>query len=528
MRDHIQRGTAVFLVFVLVLVGAACGGSSSEGTSGDGSDSTTDDGSDDRAVTEGGSIVLVQPVDPDTLDPTTVTNGPTSGSQILSAIYDALYTVDEDGTVQPRIATDFSSEDGVVWTMTLRDGVLFSDGTPLDAEAVLAQWQLLKDTIRSSSWSYFQQIESMAAVDPTTFQVTLTEENRQFHLVPTINQAVWIPSPTARAASGEDFGAEPVGAGPFVLDSRVQGSETTLVRNPSYWQEGLPLLDELVVRTISDPQQFADALLTGTAQVGSGVPDVAAAQAEEAGFTLEGMNTWGGSCFLFNDAQAPFDDVRARKAVYLALDMDALNDTVSGGASEAPRTLFPEGSPFHDPELEFPEPDPDEAQRLFDELADEGNPVEFSILTPAGDASTRATAVQTQLAAFENVAVELDVVDGATYGPRLFTGDFQLGLFGLTGTDPEPQISSMQSDWPIPIAALGDADIDQAIRAGQTAEDVEGRQAAYREFTTVLNDLFRIKFMARTRGWFAMDGDVTGIELYGQGTPLYENLGLLG
>jgi peptide/nickel transport system substrate-binding protein len=514
------RRIGLVAAVVLALLAAAC--------SSDGGDATSDTEPRQVEVATGGTATMVQPVDPATLDPTTVTNGPTSGSQIVSAIYDALFTVADDGTFEPRIATDFASDDGITWTMTLRDDVMFSDGTPLDADAVMAQWDLLKNTVRASVWSYFQKIDSMRVVDPTTFEVTLVEENRQFYRTPLINQATWIPSPTARAAAGEDFGNQPVGAGPFMLQSRTQGSETTLVRNPDYWQEGLPKLDTLVIRTINDPQQLADTILTGAAQGGTGVPDVAAQQTADAGLERVGVNTFGGGCFLFNDKQAPFDDIRARQAVYLAVDMEELNQTVSDGASETPLTLFPEGSPFYDPDQAFPEPDPDEAQRLFDELAAEGTPVQFSILTPGGDAQTRSTALQTQLAAYENVTAELNVVDGATYGPTLFAGDFQLGLFGLTGDDPEPQIASMSSDWPIPIASMGSPEIDQDIRDGQTATDLEGRKEAYDSLAATLNDIFKIKFMSRSRGWFVMDDTVSGVELYGQGTPLWENFGLVG
>jgi ABC-type transport system substrate-binding protein len=85
----------------------------------------------------------------------------------------------------------------------------------------------------------------------------------------------------------------------------------------------------------------------------------------------------------------------------------------------------------------------------------------------------------------------------------------------------------MSSDWPIPIASMGSPEIDQAIRDGQTATDLEGRQAAYDSLATTLNDIFKIKFMSRSRGWFVTDDSVGGIELYGQGTPLWENFGLV-
>jgi peptide/nickel transport system substrate-binding protein len=75
--------------------------------------------------------------------------------------------------------------------------------------------------------------------------------------------------------------------------------------------------------------------------------------------------------------------------VYLALGMEALNESFTSGASEVPTSCFPGGSPFHNPDVSFPEPDREEAQRLLDELAAEGDPVSFTIAVPArGDSAT--------------------------------------------------------------------------------------------------------------------------------------------
>jgi peptide/nickel transport system substrate-binding protein len=510
------------LLLVLALLMGACG---SDDDSGDG-------GSDDTAAAEevvsGGSATVVQPVDAATLDPTTPTNSPLVGSTVPSAVFDTLYLIDDDGGIIPRIATDFSSDDGITWTMTLRDGVTFSDGTPFDAEAVRAQWERIKENIRGTTYAYMQRIASMTAVDPTTFEVVLTSENRQFYRTTLITSLQWIPSPTAYAEKGENFANDPVGAGPFVVTSRTQGSETVLEKNPTYWQDGLPKLDTLVVRTINDPQQAGDTVFTGGAQAAVGQTDQIAQQAEDDGLTAMGVNMIGGGNWLYTDKRPPFDDIRARQAVYYALDMEALNETITGGAAETPKTLFPEASPFYNPDIEFPQPDPEEAQRLFDELASEGKPVSFVILTPQGDNDTRARAMQTQLASFENVEVQIDAVDGSTYGTRLYTGDFDLALYGLAGPDPEPQVAVFTTGWANPIAIMNDPDIDAAVRAGETATSVEDRKAAYDDLNVALNDLFRITWMTRTKAWAIEAQDVGGLELYGMGTPLFENFGRVG
>ena len=513
---------AIGMGLVLTLILAACGGSSDD--SADPVDTTTP-----PEVVTGGTATVVQPADAATLDPTTLVNAPSTAALLGNALYDALYTISPEGDFQPRIATDFSSDDGITWTMTLRDDVTFSDGTPFDAAAVKAQWEELQTNVRASARSYFEAIASMEVIDATTFRVVLTSPNHYFDNVATTLTAVWIPSPTAKAAEGDNFGNEPVGAGPFVLKSRTPGAETVLERNPTYWQEGLPKLDTLVVQAVREPQQQADAVFTGAAQAGVNMSDAAAVSAmDEDGYTVLGVDQIGGVPWLFNSQHAPFDDIRARKAVYLALDMEALDDTVTGGVTEVPTHFFPESSPFHNPDLAFPEPDPEEAQRLFDELAAEGNTVSFTITTPGGITTEKATAVQTQLAAFENVQVETRVVDASNYGLTLFTGDFDLAPYGVGGIDPEPQVESLRSDWSVPIASLGSAVIDQAVADGREATSLEDRKAAYDRFAAELNEIYKFKWMNRDRGWAVQGPDVSGMVLYGMGSPLVDSFGRIG
>jgi peptide/nickel transport system substrate-binding protein len=522
LRKPVRAIAAITLA--VAMFATACGGSSGDDATDEGGQPTTD-----AVATTGGSSTVIQPVDATSLDPTTIINSPSQGSAPLSAIYDGLYTVDrETDAIEPRIATDFSSPDGITWTLTLRPDVTFSDGTAFDATAVKTQWEKVKGNIRSTAYSYIQDVTAMNVVDATTLEVVLGSPNRQFFQLIPWSPLTWIPSPTAVAATGADFGNRPVGAGPFVLESRTPGSETVLVRNPTYWQEGLPKLDTLRITTITDPQQAYDTLTTGGADSSLNVPDVFAVQAEEQDYTLLDSNQIGGAGWLFGTKRAPFDDIRARKAVYLALDMDALNDTVANGAATVPKTLFPEGTPFHNPDVTFPEPDAVEAQRLFDELAAEGNPVSFTIVNAGGNSNNQAIGLQTQLAEFDNVDVEVQVLDGSSYGTTLFSGDFDLAVYGFGGSDPEPALASMRSTHVIPIASMGSPEIDQLIIDGREATDRAGRQEAYDALTTEVGDLYRMLFMNVNHAWAVESPEVTGMTVYGQGTSFFENYGRVG
>jgi peptide/nickel transport system substrate-binding protein len=479
-------------------------------------------------VQDGGESTVIQFTDAQSLDPTIIINSPTQGSTIMNALYDVLFLIGPDGEIEPRIATDFSTEDGLTWTMTLRDDVVFSDGTPFNAQAVADQWLRIKDNIRSSGWSILQNATSITAVDDTTFEITFDQPNRQFHQAVIWSDLVWIPSATAYAAEGENFGNAPVGAGPFLLENRTPSAQTTFVRNPDYWQEGLPKLDSLTVLTIPDPQQGYDTLTTGGADAYMSMPQRFALQAQDAGLTALPYDQIGGSGWLFGTKRPPFDNPTAREAVWLAMDMDELNEVVGGGVSDVPETLIQESSPMYDASTVFPDADPARAQELLDQLAAEGTPVSFTIATTEGAASQRAVAIQTQLAQFDNLDVQVEVIPGPEYGTTLFTGDFDLAIYGFGGIDPEPAFASFRSDAPLPIAAMNNAEIDAAIQAGREATTVEERTAAYADLAAAFNDEYRMRFENRNYNWVVLNEDVGGTVQYGQGSVLLDGYGQVG
>jgi peptide/nickel transport system substrate-binding protein len=513
----------VATILGLAVVAGACGGSSADSSSGGAAP-------DPASVQQGGSSVLLTPYDAESFDPAQTINAGSTGGTILSAIYDALYTINpETNEFQPRLATEFTTDDGLTWTMTLRDGVTFSDGTPFNAEAIRVNWERARSDPRAAAWPYMADIASMTAVDDTTFQVLLTAPNYEFRWLPTWSGLNWIASPAAIAGAGDSYGAEPVGAGPFVMESHTPGSETVFARNDTYWQQDLPKLDSLTIRVVADPQASYDTLTSGGADGWLVAPDQFAEMSEDnGGFHLVGTDMIGGSGWLLNGNQPPFDDIRARQAVYHTADQQALLDTVADGAGEVPRTFLPESSPYYDESQEVPQPDPEEAQRLLDELADEGEPLSFTIVAPGGDAYTHAVALQTQLSAFDNIEVEVEQQDGATYGTNLYSGEFEMAIYGMLGGHPEPVVRSLTSDHAIPIASHGNEEIDAAVADARATRDEEARQEAYNRLFTAMNEEYRLIWRNRQFSWVVMSSEVTGITTYGQGTALLDSYGRVG
>src|SRR5262249_34522653 len=154
-----------------------------------------------------------------------------------------------------------------VWTLKLRSGVKFSDGTAFDAAAVKFNWDRAKDPAElSPAASIMKQVTSMQIIDPVTLKITLTAANSAFPaVIATTGPMTLIGLPAASAKSEPAYGSAPVGAGPYLLKEWVRRDHMTLVRNPTYY--GKTYLDQIIIRDIPDEQQRYNTLLSGGADM---------------------------------------------------------------------------------------------------------------------------------------------------------------------------------------------------------------------------------------------------------------------
>ncbi|MCK9900261.1 ABC transporter substrate-binding protein [Parafrankia colletiae] len=391
------------------------------------------------------------------------------------AVYDALIALTPSAGLEYRLATSLDSDDGLTWTLRLRDGVRFSDGTPLDAAAVRDNWTLLADPARRSpSASVAQQIGALAVVDPVTLRITLKEPDNQFPRLVAQTVLTFIGSPTALRAKGDAFRTAPVGAGAFTVREWLRNDHVTLVRNPGSAVRAD--LDTIVIRSVPDETQRYNTLLAGGGDIAFSANLRTGVNAGEAGLVNQRAFSDGGLNLLFNVTTAPFDDLRARQAVAHALDPRALNKALFDGTANVPTTFLREESPFHSA-VALPTPDRARAQALFDELAAAGKPVRFTIVTPL-NFSNVAEWAQSLLGGFRNVEVKVDAM--AQTLPVL-KGGFQATLTGTPRfVDPYPQLAlNLGTGGPNNYGRFSDPRLDAALQDGQQARDTAGRTRAY-------------------------------------------------
>ncbi|MGB3438183.1 MAG: ABC transporter substrate-binding protein [Actinophytocola sp.] len=482
----------------------------------------------------GGDATIVLGVDAARgLDPAALFNlTPSGDANRMSAIFDVLFAADAaTGEVTPGIGESITPDaDGRVWTMKLHAGVSFSDGTPFDAAAVRYNYERIADPATKSPLAGLVEGVTFAAADERTLTITLPEPNNQFDRTLALN-LTHIGSPAALRADPAAFAEKPVGAGPFVLKEWVRDDHMTLARNPDYYQEGRPYLDSVTFKVIADPVQRINAVTTGQAQAAVPGSELSFAQrAEGSGLAVTRAEAGGGPTMMFNTARAPFDDVRARRAVALAIDGKDMAAVVDPGSS-APDSLYGPGSPFHPDKRVLPEYDKDEAQRLFSELAADGKPARFTVSMPASGFFRRtAEYLQSRLSQFSDVEVAIEVLDNASLDRKVFQAkDFDLSAQIVPVPDPEPNLHKLlHSDGQTNYMSYSSPEMDEALDAGRQSTDDATRAEAYAEVERLVAQEVPILPFRNQAGYTVHSKDLVGLSLHGDGCLRYDRLGLAG
>jgi len=306
---------------------------------------------------------------------------------VLSLVYAGLTRLNPDGELEPDLAHSWTyNEAGDAVTFHLRPGLVYSDGAPLNAEAVKAGLERSRDLPGATSAQSLAVIEDITADSATDVTLHLTDAN---HQVPLLLAGLigHLVSPRA-IADGVELNVAPVGAGPFVLDELVPGSHATLRRNPDHWNAEEILLDEL--RVVNRPAEaVAYAGLSSGQYDLAHIDDSQILPLQRAGFRIEAGTCFNVHTIEMNNRHAPFDDPRVVEAFNRAIDRDAIVDSVFFGHGEADWQPFTRDLQGYDPDLDRHwDHDPERARALLDEAGHDRIPVTLHIYGDAGNEAT--------------------------------------------------------------------------------------------------------------------------------------------
>ncbi|MGW4477614.1 ABC transporter substrate-binding protein [Rhodococcus triatomae] len=515
-RRRITVALAAACTATLLL--SACGGS-------DASDASAAPAGD---PVSGGAMQVLQTGEPRSLDPASLSNTWAHQPVLGNALYGTLMVNDVDTfEIEYKMATGFTTNDGGrTFDLTLRPGLTFTDGTPLDAAAVKFNWDRLRDpSLGSTTVRQASQITASDVIDPTTLKVTMVTPSPHFAQSLVAGALNWIASPTALQKGKPAFDENPVGAGPFTLVKWSRQDSIELQRNPGFWDAPRPYLDTITIRTVPDSNQRINAASTASADLLSETNWSSLNRMEGVGYSHEVAPTGGGLFAAMNARRAPFDDERARRAVVKAIDLDALNTVVYNGENEVPATLFPESSPYYS-DIPLPTADTEEAQKLFDELAAEGKPVSFTFISyPTTESKTLAESLQAQLSAFDNVEMKVEVVDYGAATARAGARDFDMIVSSAIVQDPDFGLwTAFHQDSTGNFSGVEDAELSAALDTGRLAESETDRKAAYETVQNRLVELNPGLWYTRAVPAVAFGEGVHGVSIYTLGSPLPEEI----
>jgi len=491
----------------VVLVLSACGGG------GDKPDAASGE------PQAGGSLSLIQMTEARILDPAVMTNALSGNTFTGNALFGALLTDKADGAFDYGLAKSLETSDGgTTWKLTLRDGLTFSDGSPLDAEDVVYNWNRIKDPqLGSGSRAIANYIKEMKA-DGQTLDFDLTEPVANFAFAVAAQSLNWIAKPEALEAGQAAFDKNPVGAGPFVLDSWARGGKMVLKKNAKYFDKPRPYLDELVLTANGDEGQRFATVKSGGADATASNSSAHFKRGLDEGLQGLTQGLSGGTPMWLNTRFAPFDDPRAREAVAKGIDLQAVSDAAYEGKADIPRTLFTKKSPLYT-DTPLTGYDKVAAQKLLDELADEGKPVKFTITAYQTSESRRvAEAMQAQLSAYDNIDVKLEVLDFPAAIAKGNAREFQMMPGGAAFADPETLLYEVSHTGSAGnYSGISDPQLDAALEKGRMSSDLDERKAAYADYAKRLSEVNPFILYQRNTNGVAFDKSVSGFVQYGTG-----------
>jgi peptide/nickel transport system substrate-binding protein len=458
--------------------------------------------------------------DPDTLDPSL--SHSISSQQIYQAICWRLYGVAPDGKLVPRLAAapPALSQDKLSYSIQLRQGIQFNDGTPMNAQAVVV------DALRGLTVPNSDGIVGVTAAGPYTVVYHLSQRNSAFVANP------YVESPTAEAAEGANFGANPVCAGPFMFDHRVVGDNVTVIKSPYWYQRTAVHLDKIVFKPFANAVAAAAALEAGDVQVIDNVAttEVAGLQ-ENAGVRVIQTTQFGWSGLIINmgnrngvgslpysttgNGTALSTSPLLRQAFEEAIDRKTLSKVALGGLVQpdchpisTANTLWSTGTAV--PCTPY---DPADAKKL---VAKSGvsNPTVDLLVPNTTDRLNVAQFIQSEEAAV-GIHVVIDPAETAAANARALAGNFDVYYLGHTtsGSDPGGNFNDLFTTDSTNYGGYSNPRMDFVLANALKATSPTARKTYYRVAEQIIQKDRPIIVLYHLTTYAAYSTSVTGVQL---------------
>ena len=466
---------------------AGCGG---------GDDAKKDEGADAPAA--GGTadtITYSLTADPRAVDPAYFDDG--ESAVVSCNMYEGLYQYGKtDAKVSPCLAKDLPeiSDDGLVYTIKLNEGIKFHDGTDFNAEAVKKSIERQLEPNRNSNMPYASfvfgeeeagnGVASVEAVDDYTVKITMRTASAPFvkNLAMALASPIVAPSAIEAATDGQAI-TNPVGTGPYKFVDWTKGASVTLVANEDYWGEA-PKTKNLVFKIIAEGNTRLTSLINGECDIISSVDPASADQIVDNGFELFSEDGMTINYMAFNTETGKCTDQEVRKAVAQAINVEEMVKSIYGDYATVANSVMPTWMAPYTKDVKQTAYDPEAAKKT---LADKGitslQCITYTTARPYNQkgGSDLANMIQGYLSA---VGVELSITqyDWTTYKTKVQTDPYDICFYGWTGDNGDPDnFMNLLADtnWSINVAHWQDDEYKVLIAEGLKTPDGDARDAIY-------------------------------------------------
>lgn len=446
----------------------------------------------------GGTITVAYPFEPDTLDAHMSAGAAGVYTWLLGG--SLLYKEPDTNEYKPSLASDYKiSEDGRTWTFTIRSGITFHDGTPLTAKSFKETFDraLNPQTKAKTAAELIAPIKSVKAPDDQTLVLELQEPYADLRdaLANYLTQPL---SVKAIEKAGESYGWNPVGVGPWKLESWKRGEGVTYVRNeafqwgePYYENQGPPRADKLIIKAIADSQLRLSALESGAIDVATEVPvkDANRYRNNPKYQVMEYLRPGVGLMLEMNLMRSEFQDIRVRQAINMLVNKEAIVRGVTQGVGEVAHTPLSPSTLGYDKSLEKYgyQYNVNEAKELLDDAGwkvngsgvREKNGKTFSLnLLSTADLDKEAQLLQAMLGEV-GINMKIQNLEIAGYMQEVVKGNFDVTLISGAYDDPDILYFYFHSSGPYNLSAVKDDKLDAVLLKGRTIIQTNARKQVY-------------------------------------------------
>jgi peptide/nickel transport system substrate-binding protein len=401
------------------------------------------------------------------------------------------------------------SADRLSWTLVLKPGVTFHDGTPMNADAVKFNLDRQKASLYNGSGLI--PLTSVDVVDDLTATLNLATP---WTALPSVLGGVngTMVSPTA-AADGDGFKRKPVGSGPYELVEWSPSDKAVLKRFDGYWGDPAPL-DELIFKFVPVEAARVAAFEAGELDAFTTIVDATAKDAADGGAQITSPPPTGYGLSYFNTTKPPFDDVRVRQALALASDRDAITSAYQGQSyADASYSPFFTDSEWWVPPATPGSFDPEAAKAL---LADYGKPVKFTFKLLIGSQEVE-DGVRATIDYWKEVGVDAElqmVPDLGTYVGDVVSGNYDaVGWIAGSSGDPDSVLYNLlHTGGASNYGKYSNPKMDELLDRGRSSNDEAERKQIYADVQAIFREDEPIAISSHGQIFIVSSPDITGLD----------------